>query len=83
MIEFNIKEQVTHAIDVKGVAILKNHREGTFIEYPEAAIWLLLMGEKNKNIALEQVKAVLFDIDNPEEFVKNCLNNWREADLLY
>jgi len=83
MYNFQLSPDVGYTIDIKGVAIIKNGEQSYFIEYPQAAVWLLFANKPDQKIAMKQIRAVLSGYDNDlEQYVMGYLKTWKKADLI-
>jgi hypothetical protein len=81
---FELNDGTLYTIDDKGVSVInKNREEGLFIQYPEAAVWLILVQEYNHQKSLKLLVAIL---NENEEYcvslINKCLLLWREMGLL-
>lgn len=79
-----IRQGIKYAIDLKGVSIAYPAKNlNFFLEYPEAAIWLIMSHRNGTKNTLEMLAAILgCDKVKTENYIKHCLENWKSAGLI-
>jgi hypothetical protein len=85
MDNFEIKNDIFYAIDQKGVAVLnRKDNSHTFINYPEAAVWLVLSEKHETGRSFEMLRAILNSNEtDTQAFIRQLMNKWRNLNLIY
>ena len=79
MNKFKLNKDIKFAIDLKGVAITDTKKNSVFLEYPEAAVWLTLVNEYNKNKSLKMLEAILdMNKDETKKHINKCIDKWKK-----
>jgi len=81
---FKIKQGVQYAIDLKGVSIVYPEKDmDLFLDYPEAAIWLVMAGQNRIKNTLKMLDAILgIEKAKTVDLINHCLENWKTAGLI-
>lgn len=75
----NLNKNIIYTIDFKGIVVInKLLNKSILIEYPEAAVFQILINEKNREQSIKQIQAIL-NITKQESMhqIENCLKIWR------
>ncbi len=84
MDKFEINSSVSYVIDTTGVSLLNNETgKSYFLEYPEAAVWLVFAEGHNSKKALQMLESIL---DRPAKeigsMVKQNFNFWHNEFII-
>jgi hypothetical protein len=75
-----ISNDVLFAVDLQGIALV-NEMTGRceFIKYPEAAVWLLLIDNNDRERMELMLQAILGKNENDTKlFINLCLEKWKD-----
>ena len=73
-----------YTVDVKGVAVIdyKNNSQ-KFLEYPEAAVWCILIDSRDQKNSVKKLKVILAKSENETNvYIDNCVDSWRNCGLI-
>jgi hypothetical protein len=81
-VEFN--DELYYAIDSKGVAIInKNDKRSIFLEYPDAAIFCILLEHNRVSISRQMLQAILGKSRaETDQYLNNCLEKWKTQKII-
>ena len=83
MDKLKINKNIKYTIDLKGVAITDTQKNNVFLEYPEAAVWLVLAKEYNANKSLQMLEAILNkNKDETKKYTNKCINKWKKSSFI-
>jgi len=84
MKKFNLNTGVLFTVDVKGIAVVnKVDNTHLFINYPEAAVWSVLVENKPGLKPVEMLGAILGkNRIETVEYIEQCLEFWRSLNLI-
>ena len=81
--KFKTAKDTLYAVDLKGIAVSSQENINTFIHYPEAAVWLVLVQNYPEEKTLKMLASILGkDEINTGKFINKCLQSWREASMI-
>ena len=74
-----LKAHISIAIEKNGVMVLNNRSFKTeFIAYPEAAIFLIIIRNYDKNKTCQMISSILnMDQSEYNSYMVQCLNKWQ------
>ncbi len=84
MNNFNINKDIQYVADLKGVAVLNTKENiNTFMEYPEAAVWLVFI-EGHKLKKTHKMLEAIIGANQAEtmEYMNKCIDNWKNTGLI-
>lgn len=84
MNSFKPNKNILFAIDTKGTSVV-NKNDGTtlFIEYPEAAVWNILIEHDNTEKSLQMLMAILEkNKTETKKFISQCLKRWKSLKII-
>jgi hypothetical protein len=84
MINFRLNNNIVYAIDVTGYSVVnKTDGSQTFISYPEAVIWGVLVEKRRISESMQMIQAIL-DKDREQTFsmVEEITQAWRNSGLI-
>lgn len=84
MNSFNLNSEILFVTDLHGIAIV-NQKNGShfFIQYPEAAVWAVLVERHEMEKSGQMLQAILSKSKvDTGLFVSRCLKKWRRLNLI-
>ena len=84
MDDSNINKDIWYAVDLKGVAVLNKIRNNNlFIEYPEAAVWLIFVEGHKKKKSQQMLEAILGkNKAETKVYINECISSWKNAGII-
>jgi len=81
---FKLKRHILFVVDQKRIATVnKDTGANLIIEYPEAAVWSVMIENHNAVITRQMLMAVLHKSESETgKFMDHCLKKWKEADII-
>lgn len=79
-----IQDAILCTVDTSGVSVInKETRHSTFISYPEAAVWLVMIEGHSHRKNIQLLSAILKkNLNETEDFLDCCLTNWKNMNLM-
>lgn len=84
MKNFRLKRNILFVVDQNRIATI-NKKTGSnlIIEYPEAAVWSVMVENHNASDTKLMLMAVLNKSEyETGKFIDQCLNKWKDADII-
>jgi hypothetical protein len=84
MNSFNLNSEILFATDLKGFAIV-NQKNGShlFIQYPEAAVWAVLVERLEMEKSRQMLQAILGKSEaDTGRYINRCLKKWKRLNLI-
>lgn len=84
MKNFRLKRNILFVVDQNRIATI-NKKTGSnlIIEYPEAAVWSVMVENHNASDTKLMLMAVLNKSESETgKFIDQCLNKWKDADII-
>ena len=84
MTDYIINKAIIYTIDLKGAAIVNTKDSNSiFLEYPEAAVWLIFVEGHELKKSGRMLEAILGKGEAEiKEYTKQCINNWKAIGLI-
>jgi hypothetical protein len=84
MSDFKLHRDTRFAIDLKGIAVVnKEIGAHLFIDYPEAAVWSILLETSEKKKSIEMLRAILGKSTSETNlYIAKCIMKWKKLNIL-
>jgi hypothetical protein len=84
MRHFIINQDILYAIDTIGIVIINTKdSSAAFLNYPEAAVWSVLIENKDFIKSTKMLQSILNqDLEKTKVYIDKCLNRWAELNLI-
>jgi hypothetical protein len=81
---FKVKSNILFAVDLKGIAIVnRNNGAHYFINYPEAALWSVLIENHGMEKSEKMIQAVIGKNEKETKiYIGQLLASWRNSDII-
>jgi len=81
---FRLKRNILFVVDQNRIAAVnKETGSNLIIEYPEAAVWSVMVENHNASETKRMLMAVLNKSESETgKFIDQCLKKWKDADIM-
>jgi len=81
---FELNSDIIYAIDVKGISVVyQKELTHIFIQYPEAAVWSVLIENYGKSKSIQMLKSILGkNQTDTERYIRQCIENWKQLNII-
>jgi hypothetical protein len=79
-----LRKNIISATDLNGISLV-NKKDSThlFIEYPEAAVWSILIKNQELKKSVKMLQAILDkNEDDTHIYICQCLKTWKESKII-
>ena len=84
MKNFKLRNDILYAVDTKRVSVVdRAGKIHLFIDYPEAAVWSVLINNYGIKKSARMISAVLgMDATDTAIFIRQCLKKWKQLHII-